>query len=223
MTMSVADDAQRPLRADAERNRQRILAAAAELFAERGLDVPLEDIAARAGVGIGTLYRRFPERDALLDALFDDKLREIEALALEALRIADPWEAFERFMRGMCAMHAADRGLKEAMLNDREGGGERARRARDTIAPLGEMLLRRAQEAGVVRADLVPSDVPLMHFAVGFIADKVRDTAPDAWERLLAVLLDGLRAEGRPVTPMTAAPVASEDVAVVAGRRASQT
>src|SRR3954452_2459805 len=108
--------AARPLRADAERNRARILAAAAEVFAERGLDVSLDDIAAAAGVGVGTVYRRFPDKDALIDALFEDKIRAVAERLQAAVAIEDPWEAFETFMRGVCASHAADRGLKEAML-----------------------------------------------------------------------------------------------------------
>jgi AcrR family transcriptional regulator len=213
--MSISD---RPLRADAERNRKRILAAASELFAEYGLDVAIDDIAARAGVGIGTVYRRFPDRDALIDALFEDKIHEIEAIALEALRVNDPWEAFAAFMRGVCTLHARDRGLKEALLSDR-CGAERAKLARDTIAPLGHMLLTRAQEAGVVRPDLVAADVPLMHFAVGFIADKTREASPDAWQRVLAIMLDGLKTERTDVTPLEADPVALEDIPRTLGKR----
>jgi AcrR family transcriptional regulator len=217
----VTDEHQRPLRADAERNRRRILEAAGRLFAERGLDVPLDDIAACAGVGIGTVYRRFADKDALIDALFEEKLHGIEQLALDAVRIGDPWDAFEHFMRGVCAMHAADRGLKEAMLTD-DSGRDRARRARDTIAPLGEMLLRRAQDAGVVRADLVTSDVPLMHFAVGFIADKTREAAPDAWKRILTLFLDGLKVRREDVTPLTGTPVRFEDLPATVSRRVAR-
>jgi AcrR family transcriptional regulator len=201
----------RPLRADAERNRRRILEAAAELFAEHGLDVAMDDIAAAAGVGVGTVYRRFADRDALIDALFEDKIHDVERIALDALRIADPWEAFATFMRGVCALHARDRGLKEAMLSDHRGS-ERAKLARETIAPLGQMLLQRAQAAGAVRADLDEADVPLLHFAIGFIADKTRCVSPDAWQRLLAIVLDGLRADRTELTPMTAAPVALEAI-----------
>src|SRR5687767_9677648 len=89
----------RPLRADAERNRQRIVAAAAALFAERGVDVSMDDIAAAAGVGIGTIYRRFPDREALIEALFEDKIARMAAMARGALEIEDPWEAFETFFR----------------------------------------------------------------------------------------------------------------------------
>src|ERR687889_852635 len=98
----------RPLRADAERNRARILAAASEVFAERGLDVSLDDIAAHAGVGVGTVYRRFPDKDALIDALFEDKIADVERVAREALEIEDPWEGFETFMRAVCRLQAED-------------------------------------------------------------------------------------------------------------------
>src|SRR3954468_23269692 len=111
--MSVTD---RPLRADAERNRQRIIAAAASVFAERGLDVSLDDIAAAAGVGVGTVYRRFPDKDALIDALFEAKINDIRQLAQRSLEVEDAWEGFSGFVRGVCALQARDRGLKEALL-----------------------------------------------------------------------------------------------------------
>src|SRR4051794_17057017 len=137
----------RPLRADAERNRARILAAAAEVFAERGLDASLDDIAAHAGVGIGTVYRRFPDKDALIDALFEDKIDQAVALADEALEIEDPWEGFTTFMRGMCRMQAQDRGFKDALLVLRGPGRERVAAARERIAPRALKLLARAQDA----------------------------------------------------------------------------
>jgi AcrR family transcriptional regulator len=202
----------RPLRADAERNRRRILAAASTVFAERGLDVSLDDIAAAAGVGIATVYRRFPDKEALIDELFETKMRAIERLAADALEIEDPWTAFSTFMREVCRLHAQDRGLKEALLSDHRGR-DRVRRARDTIAPRAVQLLRRAQEAGAVRADLAAFDVPLLHTAVGLIADRTRDVAPDYWERMVTIVLDGLRAERRSATPMTAPPLSPEQFA----------
>ena len=192
MTAHEAPD--RPLRSDAERNRQRILAAAADVFAERGLGVSLDDIAAAAGVGVGTVYRRFPDKDALIEALFEQKIRGIEELALASLEIEDPWEAFSGFMRGMCRLQAEDRGLKEALMSA-DRGHERLSAARDTIAPVATRLLTRAQEAGAVRADLGPFDVPMMHFAVGYIADTTRSLHPRYYERIVTILLDGLRTE----------------------------
>jgi len=197
-------DSTRPLRADAERNRERILAAAGEVFAERGLDASLDDIAAAAGVGVGTVYRRFPDKDALIDALFEEKINGALGLAREALDHEDPWEGFVLFMRGMCAMHAADRGFKEALLSRR--GLERVAAARDAIAPVAIQVLHRAQEAGAVRDDLGTFDVPLLHLCVALIAERTRDVSPDYWQRILTIVLDGLAA-GSARTPMPVEPL----------------
>src|SRR3712207_1290440 len=119
--MSAAENPPRPLRVDAERNRRRILAAAAGLFAERGVDVSMDDIAAASGVGVGTVYRRFPDREALIEALFEDKLTRIAKLAGDALEIEDPWEAFLAFFRAVARLQAEDRGLKEVLLSADRG------------------------------------------------------------------------------------------------------
>jgi AcrR family transcriptional regulator len=193
-------DTTRRLRADAERNRERILAAAADVFADRGLDASLDDIAAAAGVGVGTVYRRFPDKDALIDALFEAKIGEAAQLARACSDIEDPWEGFATFMRGMCSMNAQDRGFKEALLSG-DRGSERVAAARNQIAPIAIGLLERAQAAGVVRHDLGPFDVPIMHLCVGQIAERTRDVAPDYWERILTLLLDGIRVDGAR-TPM---------------------
>jgi AcrR family transcriptional regulator len=200
----------KPLRIDAERNRKRILAAASEVFAERGLCVSLDDIADAAGVGVGTVYRRFPDKDALIEALFEEKIHAIEELARRALEVEDQWEAFSGFMRAVCRMQAEDRGLKEALLSA-DRGRERLSAARDTIAPVAEQLLKRAQKAGAVRADLGRFDVPMMQFAVGFVAEKTRDVSPAYWERLMTVMLDGVRAERSGVTPMPVEPLDREE------------
>ena len=105
------------------------------LFAERGLDVSLDDIAAAAGVGVGTVYRRFPDKDALIDALFEDQDRPRRRAGRDALEIEDPWEGFTTFMRGMCRMQAEDRGLKDALLA-RDRGRERVA-ARASGSPHG--------------------------------------------------------------------------------------
>jgi AcrR family transcriptional regulator len=198
----------KPLRADAERNRERILAAAAEVFADRGLDVSLDDIAMAAGVGVGTVYRRFADKDALIDALFEDKIGRAATLAQECLEMDDPWEGFTTFMLAMCQMHAADRGFKDALLS-RDRGRERVAGARDTIAPIAIQLLERAQAAGVVRDDVSRFDVPLSHLCVGLIADRTRDAAPDYWQRILTLILDGMAASGAR-TPMPAEPLDEE-------------
>jgi len=209
----------RPLRADAERNRARILAAAAEVFADRGLDVSLDDIAAHAGVGVGTVYRRFPDKDALIDALFEEKIDRAVELADRALEIEDPWEAFTTFMRGMCRMQAGDRGFKDALLV-RDRGRERVAAARERIAPRAMKLLNRAQEAGAIRSDLGPFDVPMLNLCVSLIADRTRDVAPDYWERVLTIIIDGISAQG-PASPMPVEPLDRDTFteAMASGRR----
>src|SRR5262249_52747464 len=143
----------KPLRRDAERNRQRILAAARELFAEHGLEVTLDDIARAAGVGVGTVYRRFPDKDQLIEALFEERIDEVHAAAEAALEIADPWEAYVTFLTRALELQASDRGLKEVLLGS-SYGRDRIERARAKIQPVVVTLLRRAQEAGAIRDDL---------------------------------------------------------------------
>src|SRR3954463_2331783 len=213
--MSVTD---RPLPADAERNRRRIIAAAASVFAERGLDVSLDEIAHAAGVGVGTVYRRFPDKDALIDALFETKIAALEQLTQDALAMEDPWEGFVHFMRGMSRSHAKDRGLKECIFSA-DRGRERAERARQAIAPVAAELLERAQGEGRVRADVVATDMPLMPSAVVYIADAVREISPDSWERLLTIFLDGLAAQRDGTTPLPAAPLTPEQFAAAISRR----
>lgn len=204
--MSATDTPDRQLRADAERNRLRILEVARELFATRGLGVSLDEIAAQAGVGIGTVYRRFTDKDGLIEALFEDKIAQLTAIAHEGLEHEDPWEGFCWFMWQACTLQACDRGLKEA-LHTRDRGRERVARARESIAPVASRLLQRAQAAGQVRDDLDSFDIPLTNFAVGFVADQTRDVAPDYWQRTLTLLLDGLAARRDAPTAMPAAPL----------------
>ena len=216
--MATTPEHDRPLRADAERNRQRILAAASEVFAERGLDVSLDEIAAAAGVGVGTVYRRFPDKDALIDALFEKKMTELAERALAAAEIEDPWESFATFMREICRIQARDRGLKEALLSA-DRGAERVRKGRETMAPIGMRILKRAQDAGVVRDDIATFDIPLSHLSIGLLGDRVRDVAPGYWERLLTVVLDGMRAEPGARTPMPSPPLDVEQFTAVMTRR----
>jgi AcrR family transcriptional regulator len=191
----------RPLRADAERNRARILEAAGQLFAERGLDVSMEQIAAAADVGVGTLYRRFADRTALIDALFEEKGDELAGYAREALEDPDPWTALTGFMRNVCASHARDRGLKEALMSSGHGT-ETLARIRDRIRPIAEQLVDRAKEAGALRSDLATFDVPMMNFAMGYLAELTRTESPQFYERILTILFDGMAASREDTTPM---------------------
>lgn len=209
--MSTRETAPRPLRKDAERNRRRVLEAAREVFAEHGLAASLDDIARHAGVGVGTVYRRFPDKEQLIDALFEERVGEMVELARASQTVEDPWAGLEQFLTAAQELQATDRGLKEVLLGDVH---ERARvtAARDRIAPLVQQLLDRAQQAGAVRRDVSFTDLPLSQFAIGGLADYTRDIAPDAWRRMLVLVLDGLRATGTDATPMPAAPVDQEDL-----------
>ena len=183
--------AAKPLRKDAERNRQRILASARVLFAERGVDVCLDDVARHAGVGVGTLYRRFPDRDALIDELLDDKIAAIERVAAGALEADDPWEGLVRFLERSQEMQAADRGLKEALLVPTRGK-ERLAAARRRIEPLLGELIERAQASGDLRPDLRFEDFPLLVEMVAVVSAATHEASPDAWRRYLRILIDGL-------------------------------
>jgi AcrR family transcriptional regulator len=194
MSQSAAPS-ERPLRRDAERNRQLILDAAAVVFAERGLSGSHDDIAREAGVGVGTVYRRFPDKEQLIDALFEARIEEIATAAREALVEADPWEALIGFLMRAQELQSEDRGLKELVLGGSRGA-ERAVAARSLIAPLVAQLLDRAKAAGVVRDDLEVTDLPLIQLAIGTIAESSRDVAPETWRRLMTIVLDGIRAGG---------------------------
>jgi AcrR family transcriptional regulator len=181
-----------PLRADAERNRQRLLAAAKDLFATRGLDVTLDEVARHAGVGTGTAYRRFPNKDALIDALMVDRIGEIAAIAGECLEEPDPWVGLTSYFERALALQAADRGLKDVLFSSGRGR-ERSNHARRAIAPVVTKLVRRAVEAGAVRSDVSTSDVPVINFMLNTVVDFGRDVEPDLYRRYLAIVLDGLR------------------------------
>ncbi len=196
----------RPLRRDAERNRQRILDAARELFAERGLTVTLDDIAERAGLGVGTVYRRFSSRDALVDALFEEQLIEIVALADEALQVADPWVGLCSFITQMAELQAANRGLKEVLLGSTEGR-ERVAQLREHLRPRGEELVRRAKTAGALRRDFDASDLPLLQLMLATVADATGGESREVWRRFLALVLDGMRADGGELTALDEPPL----------------
>lgn len=186
--------AARPLRADAERNRVRLLEAAAELFRERGLDATLDDIADRAGVGVGTAYRRFASKDDLIDALFEQQLEKIITVADEAAAHEDPWEGLVFWMTSIIELQVGDRGLRAVMTSSARGK-ERVAAARNEIAPRVGPLVPRAQEAGKLRADVEVSDIPMLVFMIVSGSEYARTVDPEIWRRYLAIVLDGLRGD----------------------------
>jgi AcrR family transcriptional regulator len=185
---------ERPLRRDAERNRQRILEAALVVFAQRGLSGSHDDIAHEAGVGVGTVYRRFPDKEELIDALFEARIEEIADVARAAVHHPDPWDALVGFLMRTQELQSQDRGLKEIVLGGARGA-ERALAARSLIAPLAARVLQRAKDARVVRSDIELTDLPLIQLAIGTIAESSRDIAPEVWRRVMTVVVDGLRAD----------------------------
>ena len=218
MGTTADEPASRPLRRDAERNRRRILDAAAEVFADRGLGASLDEIAERAEVGVGTVYRRFPNKDLLIDALFDEELDGIVQLAEEGLAIEDPWDGLEHFLRSALARQARNRGLKELLLGGRmvQETGCTAR-GRERIEPVVRRLVARAHDDGSLRSDAVVTDMPLIQLMVGAVVDYTREVDPEVWQRLLTLVLDGLRADGRR-TPMPTEPLDSDAVAAAMSR-----
>lgn len=200
----------KPLRRDAERNRQRILDAARIVFAERGLRASHDEIAREAGVGVGTVYRRFPDKEQLIDALFVEGIESMVEIAEAGLAMDDPWEGLAHFLVGGQELQCADRGLKELVLGE-EGGQARVARARERVSPLVEALLARAQASGSMRADVVLSDLPMIQIALGAVVDATRDIAPEAWRRAMVLMLDGLRTAPPAASPFPVPPLSVEE------------
>lgn len=199
----------KPLRRDAALNRERILTAAFEVFAERGLDVSLDDIARHAGLGVGTVYRRFPTKDALVEALFDRHMETLIALAETVSEAENSWDGLVAVLTDVCAMQATNRGLREILLSSSYGQGCAAR-ARERLDPVIAKGLERAQKDGYLRTDIVPVDMILTEFMIGGVAQYTRHT-PEAWRRYLEIFIDGLRA--RPdAAPLSTPPLTSDDL-----------
>jgi AcrR family transcriptional regulator len=179
---------ERPKRADARRNYEKVLAAAREAFAEGGESTALEEIARRAGVGIGTLYRHFPNRQALLEALYVDEVEEV-CRSAAALDGADPWEALSGWFERFIAYMGTKRALAAELLNYLDQDAPLFQVCRTSMFEAGEPLLKRAQEAGVVRPDVNIGEVIQMVVGIAKIpASDQRQT-----EHIVRVALDGLR------------------------------
>ena len=184
------------LRADAARNRELIIAAAAAVFAERGLDAATAEIAHRAGVGEATLFRRFPTKDDLIDAIIETRMEEVVALADAAASDPDPAVALERFMQDLVKQFSRDKGFFEA-AGERCMSDPRFQPLRERAEAAVGRLLKGAQDAGAVRRDLSPSDISFLAgsalYAMEVSKPGLRD---DLWKRYLRVILDGMKPEG---------------------------
>jgi AcrR family transcriptional regulator len=188
--MAVAED--RPLRADARRNRQAIVKAARVVFARDGRQAQMDDVARRAKVGVGTVYRHFPTKEALLDALAADRFEQLAGFAQDALAIEDPWEAFAGFMHRAAELQASDRALSQLLTDQPDLMRDAACERGDLHSAVAE-LVARGRDAGVLRPDARAQDVPMTMCALS------RVDGP--WERMLRLVLDGLRATAAPPLP----------------------
>jgi AcrR family transcriptional regulator len=186
------DGRSRPLRADAARNRVRILDTARQAFAQRGLDAPLEQIARDAGVAIGTLYRHFPRRDDLVHAAFEAELEAYEHLAQLAHAADDPWAGFCTFLEQICAMLAEDAGMCDMLTTARETDHFAAmlERADEVVADV----IDHARRAGVLRPDFTVDDYRYILMATAGVIEATRHTNPQAWCRHLSLVLDAAHA-----------------------------
>jgi AcrR family transcriptional regulator len=179
-------------RADARRNRELVLEAARDEFAEHGLDAQMDQIARAAGVGVGTVYRHFPTKESLLEALAQQRFDAKAEAAREALEIDDPWEGFVHFMTGATQITAGDLALSEAMGQRPGLCREAAERAglRELVAELVE----RAHASGQLRDDIGADDIPSLVSGVGHAVHAGERGAPAmSWERYLEIMLAGLR------------------------------
>ena len=204
----------RPLRKDAERNRQRILQAATEVFTERGLEATLDDVAHHAGVGVATVYRRFPDKASLADALFEQRIDLLVGVAETAYSEPDAWQALVSFMERAAEMMAGDRGMRQ-MLMFAAYGHDRISYARDRMRPAVGRLVERAQAAGQVREDLAATDIPVIEFMLSVTAEYVRDVRPSLWRRFLVLWLDALRPARDSYTPLPVEGLTPDEFATV--------
>ena len=203
-------------RADAERNRRRVVDAATRVFAEHGSNATLNDVAREAGVGVGTVYRKFADKEAMLDALFDEKVDTMVALAERAATTSDAGEAVRLLLFSLMEKRASDRGL-DAIL----GSPDRGMRFSDELSrrflPTVELLVSRAIAAAEVRPGFSADEVCLLAFMVGKVADITRASDPEVWRRYAQLLVDGTRPTPE-AAPLTPAALSFADSALALGR-----
>ncbi|HEX7198062.1 MAG TPA: helix-turn-helix domain-containing protein, partial [Dongiaceae bacterium] len=189
----------------------RILKAASDVFNERGLDVSLDEIARHAGVGVGTVYRRFRTKEELIEALFMDRLEAVATIADQAYAAADPWRGLVSFMEGMAELMAGDLGLRQ-MLMYATYGRDLVAVARQRNEPLIARLVQRAQAAGQLRADIRQTDIPFIVFILTEAAHLAYAANPGIWRRYLTLILDGMQPGRADVTPLPVAAMRPDEM-----------
>ncbi|MGO1198389.1 MAG: TetR/AcrR family transcriptional regulator [Dermabacteraceae bacterium] len=207
------------LRRDAARNRERLLAAGRELFARRGFEVTLNDVAHHAGVGVGTAYRRFANKEELIEAISVQQTDELEAILREALEMPDAWEGLVHYLERALAVQAADRGMAQ-ILSGRHLPSVQHDEGRDRLAPLVNQVAQRAREAGALREDVTGTDLILLQVALTAVAGVTLDgpevagrpDVPQLHRRYLGIALDGLRADARPPAELPIPPLETAEL-----------
>jgi AcrR family transcriptional regulator len=193
------------LRRDAAQNRERIIEAAREVFREQGLQAPIEEVARRAGVGIATLYRRFPTRPELITAAFAAKMRDYAAATEEALALDDPWAGFCWYVERLCEMQAGDLGFTDVLTLTFPAAAE-FEELRDRTFLRFRELTKRAKKARRLRRDFTTEDLPLILMANAGVIAGTGAAAPDAWRRVVHLVLQGLEAPARGKLPNAPSP-----------------
>lgn len=210
--------AEMKLRKDAARNRALLLRAGREVFAKRGLEATLNDVAHHAGVGVGTAYRRFANKEELIDAILVQQVEELEAILTDALAVPDPWDGLVQYLERSLSIQAKDRGMAQ-VLSGQYAGPQKYDWGRDQLAPLVERVADRAREAGLLREDVTGSDLILLQVALNTIA-KVsqggqtpngRDDVDELYRRYLWIFLDGLRPDREQASPLPVPPLTTDE------------
>jgi AcrR family transcriptional regulator len=195
-------DVSRPLRADAERNRQAIVCAAGSVFAERGTAVTLEHIAEVAGVGVGTIYRRFPTIEVLVSVVLEEKMRRYADRTEEAAKqaVEEPWQAFRDWVLFILEQQATDLSFSDVILSSGTGSelfrAEMRRAFRASV-----QLVERAKNAGAIRSDFDHSDLYLLQHANAGLVKGTHRSAPEAWRRFGDYMLQAFREEAHDLAP----------------------
>ncbi|MEV0223958.1 TetR/AcrR family transcriptional regulator [Streptomyces sp. NPDC050704] len=198
-----SDGPAQPLRSDAERNRERIVAAARTVFARDGLSASMASVAREAGVGIATMFRRFPTKEELVDAVFSDRMGAYADAVTVALDDPDPWNGFVGYIETACAMQAADSGFADVLTMSFPTAKVLEQRRNEAYQAMLR-LIDRAKDTGRLREDFDPSDLVLIHMANAGVVNVTGDAAPDAWRRVVALFVQSLEAPAR--GPLPASP-----------------
>ncbi len=205
-----ASGAGRTVRKDVARNRARLLDAADKLVADSGLDLSLNELAKRAGVGVGTVYRHFADKEAVLSALFEHRLDAIADVFRQAQDFDDPIEGLRHVLFTLGEMQAGDRALFQVMASTKSP--EQRAMARDRLQPLARELVERAKATGRLRPEFAPTDIPLLLWVSMSVNDYSGGVRPDLWRRYIELALDGFAAQDQPRQRLTVTPLTPQEM-----------